>query len=178
MPKNDDKDSEVAEKTSKAVEAVKSPTPWPLITVGVFASVVGLAIVLLVCSAFLNHQASNRGMANERFGMNDGDAPGRMYSHRENRSDNWQTSVSIVRGVVTAIDGDTLTVSGGGDQVQVKRTSSTVVGGDEMDVAVNDTVVVASEKADDGSMTAIRIMIRNDAPEEGMMFDAGPRTHV
>lgn len=67
------------------------------------------------------------------------------------------------QGVITAINGDTITVSGGGKQVTVKKTDSTTVSGDETSIAVNDTVAVVGATNSDGTITATRIIVRNES---------------
>ena len=64
-------------------------------------------------------------------------------------------------GVITAIDGDIITVAGGGKRVTVKKTANTVISGDEGNIAVNDTVIVTGTTSDDGMVTATRIVVRN-----------------
>lgn len=170
MPENEEKKDvhkkpEVIEATD--VKVVKSNPPWPLISIGIFATVVMLAFVIVgwTLVASTTHPRTAVGIGND-------DLPGhyqpegRMY-HRGGGmfgdKGNDIFAMNITHGVVTAINGDTLTVSGNGKQVTVKKTSSTVIGGDKPAVSVNDTVIIIGDTESDESVTAMRIIIRNDS---------------
>jgi len=155
-----DKISEEAPKKQKETNAVAGNPPWPLITIGVFATVVILAmfvVIWLAVAAVVHDKQRDTAV----------DEPG-WHMTRDNGRFGWHGRSSVglgeraAQGVVTAINGDTVTVSGSGKQVTVKKTSSTVISGDKNDIAVNDTVVVFGDKADDGTVTAKRIVVRNE----------------
>lgn len=152
------------------VAVVKKQTPWPLITVGIFGTVLLFAAIAI---AWLQLVGSHRGMlqTGPRYGLNQQSPQqfgGRDYSRSGPRGSFARPATS---GVVTAVNGDTLTVSGSGKQVTVKTSDTTRISGDETDVAVNDTVIVYGTKNDDGSITATRIMIRNSAALDGTTLD-------
>lgn len=143
--------------------AVKRTPPWPAITIGVFATVVVLAMMVIGWAALaaLLHESKGQPGGADMFGRQGYGE----YDTRERMRGGMRGDLPAVaaRGVVTAINGDTLTVSGGGEQVKVKKSADTTISGDESDVAVNDSVVVLGESEDDGSVTATRIIIRNDS---------------
>lgn len=145
--------------------AVKSRTPWPLITVGVFITVVMAAIALVGwvwMSRALDHVASRPGTS--VFGSQDRDRGGRSFDRDDGRGFGGMRGFSstIASGVVTKIDGDTITIAGQGEQVTVKRTDDTIISGDETSLAVNDSVIVMGETDDDDTMTATHIIVQND----------------
>lgn len=150
---------------------VKSSPPWPLITIGVFVTVVLLAISMIgwVFVASLTHGfASNAEreygtMRPERgFGYNED----RMYG-RDDSGRRGGLGLSVANGVVTKIDGDTITVSGQGKQVAVTKTDDTIISGNKQSLAVNDTVIVMGDTEEDDSVTATRIIVRNESLEGG-----------
>ncbi len=161
-----DKDKEQKEAPEKQTEAkvVTSSPPWPVITIGVFATVVVLAIfvVIWVAVAAVVHNRQSEAVANE---------PG-WHMARDNERFGWHGRSSVglgeraAQGVVTAINGDTVTVSGGGKQTTVKKTTDTIISGDKNDIAVKDTVIIFGTRQDDGSITAKRIVVRNEDPVE------------
>ncbi|MDB5176798.1 MAG: hypothetical protein JWN75_466 [Candidatus Saccharibacteria bacterium] len=138
--------------------------PWALIAMGIVGTVVVLALVIGGW-AFIRSRAEDS-IAN-RFGdlSQNGQVGGRQGFRNGGgmRGGGGMIGIGATRGVVTAINGDTLTVSGGGKQVTVKKTSTTTISGDKTSVAVNDTVVVAGDTASDGTVTATQIMIRNQS---------------
>lgn len=148
-------------------KAVTQKTPWPLITIGVFATIIVVALIALAASALLHDRRATDQVTSRsgHMGMNNSDFGSRGGS--TNRPDGMSGGrgsfmTPTASGVITAINGDTITVAGGGKQVTVKKTSTTVISGDETAIAVNDTVVVMGTKNSDGSVTATRIMIRNN----------------
>ena len=153
------------------VAVVKKRTPWPLITVGIFGTVLLLAAIAMAWLQFvgMHRTASHMGLdqgysqRSQHFGYGDRD-----YSRGGQRG---MVARPAATGVVTAVNGDTVTVSGGGKQVTVKTSSMTRITGDETDIAVNDTVVVYGTKNDDGSIAATRIMVRNGATLDDATFD-------
>ena len=58
-------------------------------------------------------------------------------------------TTSRVSGVVTAVDGDTITVAGYGTTTKVKVTSSTTYSGSSEPAAVNDTITAFGSTSDD-----------------------------
>ena len=151
---------EAAGQTATATAVGAHTPPWPLITIGVVVTVVVLAIGGLWWLKFATlHTSSNR--AAPTYGYSDrsqsrNDARGSMPGRGRGG-----ISRATASGVVTAINGDTITIAGSGKQVTVKKTSDTIISGDESTIAVNDTVLVYGSTADDGTVTATRIMIRN-----------------
>lgn len=140
--------------------AVKSKTPWPLVTIGVFATIVVIALVVAGIGA---------AMAMEWATTTRPDGDRTMIENRT-FGDRWQrgggmfddTTSDIVRGVVVSIDGNKLTIAGGGERTTVTMTDDTMISGDADDIAVDDSVVVRVSEADDGSLEAVRIIVRNE----------------
>ena len=155
-----EKDKKSTVKAAKQEQAVKSAPPWPLITVGVLASVVTLAVVAMGCFAFSTLRHSDNPMLT--MSRIDRDGSSHISIYHDGAFDTPRKASPVTSGVVTSVEGETLTVSGHGKQVTVKRTSDTTVTGDKSDVSVNDTVVVIGSKADDGTLTARHIIVRND----------------
>lgn len=69
------------------------------------------------------------------------------------------TTYTQTEGVVTAVNGDSITVAGGGKTQTIKTNSSTTYAND-MKPAVNDTVVVVGTK-DGDTITATQISVYN-----------------
>ena len=159
------------ESAQGGVTVVKKRTPWPLITVGIFGTVLLLAAIAMAWLQFvgMHRGAVHTGMdqsysqRSQQYGYG-----GRDYSRGGQRG---MAARPAATGVVTAVNGDTVTVSGGGKQVTVKTSSTTRIAGDETDIAVNDTVVVYGTKNDDGSIAATRIMVRNGTTLDDATFD-------
>lgn len=146
---------------AKEMAAVKSSAPWPLITIGVFVTIVLLALAVsgwAWMNTALHHLSTRQALQSE--GIYPREFGGR--SERGERSFGG-TMMGTVSGVVTAVNGDTITVGGRGEQVTVKKDDSTVVSGDKSSVAVNDTVIVFGEAGDDDVVTAARIIVRNES---------------
>jgi hypothetical protein len=150
------KEKDQAKESKISAKAVKSTPPWPLITIGAVASVVVLALLITTWLVVANHHAQMAHASHAQYGLNRG---GSEFFPREQRG--FRLGRSVASGVVTAVNGNTLTVSGGGQQVTVKKTDSTTVSGDKTDAAVNDTVLIFGDKASDGTITATRILINN-----------------
>lgn len=88
---------------------------------------------------------------------------GHMYDRSFDRGDMRESlrdsrSSSLVSGVVTAIDGNMLTVAGSGTTKQVKTTDTTEYYGAAQPVKVNDSVRVMGTTEGD-TFTATRVMI-------------------
>lgn len=169
------KDAQEGEVIHEASEEVKKPTPWPIITVSVFAVVMLLALVVwgwLVASSALHKLTSERtsgeiGRQLEREYMQRGGERG--YGGM------WESMTPAASGVIVKIEGDMITVAGQGKQVAVVRTDDTRITGDKTELAVNDTVVVRGDTEDDGTVVADRIVVRNEAKE---LQDSRPRRTV
>ncbi len=149
--------------TEGEVTAKKVSPPWPVITVAVFISVLLLALAavswLWVQGAVTSNvrDMQSRLPAQERqFGYDTEERHERWYGGFGNMT------APAASGVVTKIDGDTLTVAGYGKAISVKTTDETIVSGDGDTVEVNDTVVVTGDTDDDGTVTATRVIIRNE----------------
>lgn len=189
MPeKEEERKAEVADRDAvkggteaQTVKGVKASPPWPLITIGVVATVVVVAVVIGGWAFVVGHE---RGVATSqtrtlgRYGMmngqgNGGQYGGSQYFNRGGFRRGGALQSSAASGVVTAINGDTITVSGQGKQVTVKKSDSTTISGDETSVAVNDTVVVYGTTNSDGSITATRIVIRNQSTINGSDSNTG-----
>jgi hypothetical protein len=143
------------EENPKTVDAVKNLQPWSYVTVGVFGTVVVLATIIMGLHVFAVHRPDHEAMGMKQFVLQERGE--RMFGHSRAHV----AKHDVVQGVITQVEGDTLTVSGNGTQVTVKRSASTVVGGDKADVAVNDTVLVVGDKASDGSVSAAKIVVMN-----------------
>lgn len=163
----DSKDVQPAtpEKAVRVKHAVKSQPPWPLIVVGVIATVLIIAVVAvgwlqLESLHRTTRVASRYGMQQNdpNFGTNSGNQGGYYCSGGSMRG---RMTRPTLTGVVTAVTDSTVTVSGNGKQVTVDKTSSTTVSGDSTTIAVNDTVLVYGTTASDGTVTATRIVVRN-----------------
>lgn len=152
-------------------ETKRRAAPWPVLTIGIFAAILFVAFIIICWWAivFAWHAATPSGSRAE-------DMPGLYGYGGDDRRLDWGDrrelwNAADASGVVTAVNGDTITVSGRGEQVTVKKTQDTVIRGDKEEVAVNDTVLVYGETEDDGSITAARILIRNES-----MMDEGSRS--
>lgn len=165
----DAKEGEV--KAAKETGGAQRSAAWPLITIGIFATVVALAFVIIcwwvIAAAW--HVAVPTGShgfeRSDRFGPRED----RRQFERERRGI-WGSYATS--GVVTAIDGETVTVSGRGQQVTVKTNDDTVISGDKEELAVNDTVIVYGDEAEDESITATKIIVRNDTIRSERRGDA------
>jgi len=152
--------------------AVKSSPQWPLITIAVFAGIVTVALVIVSWVVIASSLSDQRGRMHVGVNGSSG-APsfegrqGTGYGGRGGMRGGM--TMNTTQGVVTAINGDTITVSGRGKQVTVKKTDDTVISGDSESLAVNDTVIVIGDTEDDDSITATRIIIRNGTG--GGMFE-------
>lgn len=85
-----------------------------------------------------------------------GEAPARRLMGTGDRVD----SSTRVSGVVTAVNGDDITVAGNGKTTTIKS-SSTTIRGTSTTVAVNDTAVSIAGETTNGVFTASTITIRN-----------------
>ena len=76
--------------------------------------------------------------------------PGRGGMYGEETS----TSGSRIGGVVTAVDGDTITIAGGGMTAKVTVQDDTRYTGSDGPAEVNDTIVASGTRQSDGSLLA------------------------
>lgn len=164
MKQEEEKPIEAVE--TKDAASAKSSPPWPFITIGIFTTIVLLALMVAgwaALNAALQKSSSRTGIGYEsadRRGIDERRMPDRMFG---DGSVHGNMSMIAASGVITAINGDTLTVSGRGEQVTVKKTDETTIGGDKTSLAVNDTVIVIGDTEDDDSVTATRIIVRNES---------------
>ncbi len=171
----EDKQSKKQEKVQEAevigtkeMTNTKSSPPWPIITVGVFITVVLFALLAAGWAwvgSVVHHSAvqENARMGRDAERGYGDDVPGSRESMPYEGRRGAMTAAAS--GVIVKIEGDTVTVAGQGKQVIVKTTEDTVVSGDEDDLAVNDTVIVIGDTEDDDSVTATRIVVRNEPLE-------------
>ena len=162
------KDIVVKDAEPQTATVVRSTPPWPLITIGIVATVIILAVMAMGWGFVVSHSQSpamrtqTLGRYGTEYGRNGSDGSlnyGSGGGYRRGRGGSLGNIAAS--GVVTAINGDTITVSGQGKQVTVKKSSSTTISGDATSVAVNDTVIVLGTTNSDGSVDATRIAIRN-----------------
>lgn len=147
-----------------AARAVKKQTPWLWIVIAAGGTVLIVAVMAIGWMRIESLQRS--AMHAERYDMQQGATRfggGRQGFYGNSSGSPRRQSRPTLSGVVTALNGDSITVSGGGKQVTVKKTDSTTINGDATSVAVNDTVSVYGTTASDGTVTATRIVIRNAA---------------
>ncbi len=156
--------------------AVKKPlftvptlsTGWWVVVAGVgFFAVLGLfSLCFTAIHAVTNRlddSTSTRGfsqMSVDRsgsFSQNGGMMRGQgMMGPRDDFSTD--DSTSRVQGVVTAVDGQTITVAGNGTTTKVVVQDSTTYSGDEEPAKVNDTVMAYGTK-DGDTLTATRVFL-------------------
>lgn len=74
-------------------------------------------------------------------------------------ADGEQTSTTRVSGVVTAVDGDTLTVSGNGTTTKVTVSSNTSYTGSNEPAKVNDSIVAFGAKDSSGTLVASQVRL-------------------
>jgi hypothetical protein len=128
-----------------------SPLWWifgTLLSVVVLIFILGAVKHAMYAYKYDNYQDMRSGhMYNRSFDRGD-----MRESLRDNRTG------SFVTGVVTVIDGDTLTIAGNGTTKQVKATDSTEFYGAAQSVKVNDSVRIVGTTQGD-TFTATRVMI-------------------
>ena len=138
--------------TRPAVKSIAASLPkwiWALIIPGVFFAFLGLflGMVVLAHGGFKATRESRpdhfgRGgyvRQDEGFGMRGG----MMSGHGGPMMRQFDSGTSSrMSGVVTAVDGDMITVAGNGVVQKVKTTSTTEYGGDDKPAKVNDSIVV------------------------------------
>lgn len=152
------------------VAAVKASPPWPLIVIGIVATVIIVALFIGGWSFIMSHaqtQTSQYGRLRAYSQNQNGNSSAGNGSYggggfrRNGFGGGSQGQTAAFRGVITAVNGDTLTVAGQGKSVTVTESDSTTISGDKTDVAVNDTIVVYGTTNSDGSISATQIVVRN-----------------
>lgn len=84
---------------------------------------------------------------------------GGMMGGRGDFEDSTTASTTRVNGVVTAVDGSTITVAGNGTTTKVVVDGSTTYIGDDKPAAVNDTIMAMGTKSGD-TFTATRVVLQ------------------
>lgn len=119
----------------------------------------GLAVIGLICALAwgkAHHVSVGDGGFERRFGYDRRD-PDRL--ERGMTRDSYASDSSHVSGVVTAINGTSLTIAGNGTTRQITTTGTTTYYGAAQPVKVNDSVTISGTTSGD-TFTANRIMIR------------------
>lgn len=162
VKKVDEPTNATTEKRVEAHDAHRAHKPWVLALI--IASVLLVLIVLggavgmmLRGASRYDDYARRDGYMNDRFdhgGMNRGGID--MGVGMDGAID---SNVTRLTGVVTIVDGNTLTVAGNGKTTKVTVSDATIYRGASKPVAVNDTVGVLGNKTSDGSVAASQIAI-------------------
>jgi hypothetical protein len=155
-------------------EVVAQPHRSRQWVIGIVAAVVALYVVIVIGGLWLFHVVNNRaasmgGVNQHTSMMGYGDAPGQVsgqqtFTQTATTSDgltstSTTTTYTQTQGVVTAVNGDSIIVAGGGKTQTIKTTSSTAYV-NNMKPAVNDTVVIIGTK-DGNTITATQVGIYN-----------------
>jgi hypothetical protein len=158
----------VKESPVQEVAAPRHSRSW---VVGFVAIVVVVYLMLVVAGLWVVHSfvAEHRNVGNNlntqqvgRYQLNwRGD---RTFNVWQSNSDGLTTTTTNTtytqtEGVVTAVNGDSITVAGGGKTQTIKTNSSTTYA-DDVKPVVNDTVVVVGTK-DGDTITATQISVYN-----------------
>lgn len=162
-------------KNSKPETSPKNPRMWILwLVISLVLLLVGLGITGAVVAKQLALRADGPRAGLERLegrgmGMDQGFRGGGYGSQElkesETQSDGLNSTTTtttyvVTRGVVTAVSDSSITVAGYGESQKIALNSDTDYTSDEKP-AVNDTVIVKSTKADDGTLTASVVRIFN-----------------
>ncbi|MGB4800656.1 MAG: DUF5666 domain-containing protein [Candidatus Saccharimonadales bacterium] len=169
--------------SNNEVKVTEVKKPQPIVREWVsgrrsWVSMIVLAAVFLglLCGAYaLGKNSDDRAGRSDRFG-----APTMMQDRRDYRSGprggmmgdgelgprggmmggatNAADSTRVM-GVVTAVDGDTVTVSGGGTTTKVVVNDSTTYTGSDKPAKVNDTIMAAGARQSDGSLLASTVRL-------------------
>lgn len=128
-----------------------SPLWW------IFGTLLSVVVLIFILGA-VKH-AMYAYSDNVRFGKRDVHMMDRR-DMRESMRDSYRekSSTTLVSGVVTVIDGNTLTVAGSGTTKQVKTTDTTEYYGAAQQVKVNDSVRIIGTTEGE-AFTATRVMI-------------------
>ena len=140
---------------------------WVVGAIVLFLAIVGMAAA---CFSVLNH-GSNRLIMTSRSGMmqrgfnngqgqfSTGTGMRSGFGGRMMGGTGTIDSSTRVAGVITAVDGTTLTVAGDGTTTKVVVNDSTTYAGSSKPAAVNDTIVALGTKASDGTFTATSVRL-------------------
>lgn len=157
--------------SNNEVKVTEVKKPQPIVREWVsgrrsWVSMIVLAAVFLglLCGAYaLGKNSDDRAGRSDRFG-----APTMMQDRRDYRSGprggmmggatNAADSTRVM-GVVTAVAGDTVTVSGGGTTTKVVVNDSTTYTGSDKPAKVNDTIMAAGARQSDGSLLASTVRL-------------------
>jgi hypothetical protein len=154
-------EKEVIPTESKHAATAKSVNK-PLIISLAIAGFAGVILLIAFAAIVVSGITSNHMRGIGRMGS-DGQFEQRMPAQRRGAFGGGRMqadSDTFVSGVVTAVNGDMITVSGNGKQVTVTKNSSTVIRGTASSVAVNDTVSITGVTTN-GTFTATTITIYN-----------------
>lgn len=168
------------EKSTPMAHVVKHQPPWPLIVIGVVATVLVIAVVAVGWLQLESLRGTTRTASRysmQQDGTNFGGGQGEYYGNGGGSMRSGRASRPTLSGVVTALTDTTVTVSGSGKQVTVDKTSNTTISGDSSTLAVNDTVLVYGTTNSDGTVSATRIVVRNGATASGVS-DSAPAPSV
>lgn len=153
----------------KTVPVQQRSRQWVIGIVAIVVVIYAMLVVggLWVFHSIANHQNSVGGMTmSQHMGRQGfaGPAGERTYSVSQSSSDGLTTTTTNTtytqtQGVVTAVNGDSIVVAGGGKTQTIKTNSSTTYV-DDVKAAVNDTVVVVGTK-DGDTITATQIAVYN-----------------
>ncbi len=140
--------------------AHRSRKPW------IIAGIVGFVVLLLLFAAlvaalhgaerFERRTPGMMGTSSYYGGRNGGMMRGPGLSEGGSSTVGGATRL---RGVVTAIDGSTLTVAGEGVTTKVTTSDGTLYSGSAKPAKVNDTISVLGNKTADGSIAASQIVL-------------------
>ena len=175
----------MAEEKAKEVKTteVKSTQPsekhWTRPSNSTLTMIV-LALVFfgLLCTAFtLGKRSSDRFDRADRFGsgtmmqgysarsgatgggmMESGGPRGGMMGDRTGSNENTTTSTRVM-GVVTAVDGDTITVAGNGATTKVTVNDNTTYSGDDKPAKVNDTIMAFGARDSSDNLVASTVRL-------------------
>lgn len=137
---------------------------WPILAVGAFFAVLGLFAVgsATLHKACVNDESyhTTRGASGMMHRGNQGMGGVSMMGQREDIDDMAdRADQGRVRGVVTAVNGSTITVAGNGTTTEVVVTDDTIYMGDDKPAAVNDTIMAVGTKQGD-TFTATRVALQ------------------
>jgi hypothetical protein len=145
----------------------RQATPWPLVTVGVFGTVLLLAAFAMAWLQFI--ALGTTIMQDETT----------EYYWDLQQYDEGGDGLAAATGVITRLDEESATVAGGGQEVVVVITDETRVIGGADGLKVNDTVYVYGAENTDTTITATRIVVDNDGQLAVPMIDQPrPKSNV
>ena len=156
-PVTDEKSTTVETKTTKH-HLHHSPLWW------VLGTLVTVCVLMMIAGA-MRHFWQQRALTNSNFGPGMGrmidrfDRDGRGGAFGGGMMGGTTNNSTMVSGVVTAIDGATLTVAGNGTTKAVTTNDTTEYFGAAQPVKVNDSVRITGTTSGD-AFTATRVMIQ------------------